>query len=273
MISASVIIPFYNNVSFLKLVLAGYRRQSLTDFEVIIADDGSNEESVAAVKDLMDAYPFKIKHQWHDDDGFRKTIMLNRCIMAASADILIFNDGDCIPHQHFVKEHISSTKPGTCSTGRRVNLSKTLSNQLTTERIEQGILDRSHLHFIWAELTRSGDNARQAFYLKTPTLRRWRNKTPKGLLGSNMSIHKQDLLNINGFDERYRQPGIGEDTDIDFRLQLNGVTVKTLIHMAIQYHLHHKMLPRPQQNDALFATIQQQGTARTAYGIQKSASN
>ena len=39
---ASVIISFYQKIEYLKLVLAGFERQSEREFEIIIADDGSN---------------------------------------------------------------------------------------------------------------------------------------------------------------------------------------------------------------------------------------
>jgi glycosyltransferase involved in cell wall biosynthesis len=56
MAQCSVIISFYNKIEYLKLVLAGFERQSFKDFEVIIADDGSKEDIVQQIKHLQNNY-------------------------------------------------------------------------------------------------------------------------------------------------------------------------------------------------------------------------
>ncbi len=49
------------------------------------------------------------------------------------------------------------------------------------------------------------------------------------------SLYKKKLLAINGFDERYVAPSIGEDSDVQFRLELNNVKIKILNNIAVQY--------------------------------------
>ena len=73
------------------------------------------------------------------------------------------------------------------------------------------------------------------------------------LLGCNFSCNKQDLLKINGFNEEYQAAGIGEDSDIDWRLTKSGVKIKNIKFSAIQYHLHHPRQYNPsKENEALF---------------------
>jgi hypothetical protein len=100
-------------------------------------------------------------------------------------------------------------------------------------------------------------------------LRKIFNKKERGLLGCNFSLFKEDMLNINGFDERYEAPSIGEDSDVQFRLELNGIKIVSLNHIAVQYHLYHKLLERPQENLALFNKIKEEKLALTPYGIKK----
>ena len=69
---ATVIGAFYNRVDYLKLVLAGFERQTLKNFEFIIADDGSSEDVVSEIKIISSRYTFPIKHIWQEDKGFRK---------------------------------------------------------------------------------------------------------------------------------------------------------------------------------------------------------
>jgi glycosyltransferase involved in cell wall biosynthesis len=269
--SATVIIAFYNKVRFLELVLAGLSRQSIKNFEVIIADDGSKEENVAAIKKIFPKFSFPIKHLWHEDNGFRKNIMLNKCILEAQSNVLIFVDGDCIPHKNFVEEHLQSTKVGFCSTGRRVNLSHRISEILTPELVAAGYLESipTNISMFMDAFKGDGNHSGQGIYFQNSLLRKIINQKTRGVLGSNFSATKTDLLAINGFDERYVHPSVGEDTDIEYRLHLHGVKTLPLINVAVQYHMFHKELPREKVNFELFEETKRRGTAKTPFGIKK----
>lgn len=270
---ATVIIAFYNKVRFLELVLAGFSRQTETQFEIIIADDGSNPESVAEVKKLISESDLSIKHLWQEDSGFRKNIMLNKSIMESTSDIMIFVDGDCIPHSYFVEEHIKSTRPGVCSAGRRVHLSAQFSDSLTAESVKSGVCEWSNIRYFYEALAKKSNHAGQGIYVKSEFIRRIINKKSRGILGSNFSVHKKDLLDINGFDERYVHPAVGEDTDIEFRLRLKGVEIKSLVNVANQYHLYHKEIARNQINFELYDQVKKDNLYFTPYGIQAKASD
>src|SRR5262245_11113421 len=92
---ATVIISVYNRIDFLKLVLSGLERQTFTDFEVIISDDGSGEAFVTELNHIIADSNLDITHNWHEDNGFRKNKILNSSVIKAKADYLIFLDGDC----------------------------------------------------------------------------------------------------------------------------------------------------------------------------------
>jgi hypothetical protein len=115
-----------------------------------------------------------------------------------------------------------------------------------------------------------GNHSGQGIYFKNAFLRKRINSKNRGILGSNFSAHKEDILKINGFDERYRHPAVGEDTDVEFRLRLNKVRIQSLINVAIQYHLFHKLLPRKKENDLIFDGVKRRNKAVTPYGIKKS---
>ena len=77
---ASLIIAFYNRTDYLEMVLAGLERQTLKGYEIIIADDGSNEQTVSQIKEILSQSELPIHHVWHEDHGFRKNRILNRAI-------------------------------------------------------------------------------------------------------------------------------------------------------------------------------------------------
>lgn len=269
MIKTSVIAAFYNNINYLKLVLAGFETQTEKDFELIIADDGSKEEVVKEIESISSNYSFRIKHIWHPDRGFRKNKILNQAILASETDYLIFIDSDCVPHSKFVEEHSNEKHENIVLTGRRVNLSKKITGKLTEENIKEGFLESNYLLLVEDALFGKSNYVEKGFYLKNKFLRNTLNKKYRGLLGCNFSLFKKDLLAINGFDERYEAPSIGEDSDIEYRLTLNGVKAKSLNHIAVQYHLYHTLQERLQKNLDLFDEVKKTSIAYTPCGLIK----
>lgn len=270
MTAISLIISFYNRIDYLKLVFAGLEIQSFKDFEVIIADDGSNELVVNQLKSLIHKASFNVKHLWQEDKGFRKNKILNRAIVESSSDYLVFIDGDCIPHSEFLNEHFKNREQKICLTGRRVNLSRRITEKLNEELVKQKFLEKNLFLLFWDSIFGETVDFEKGIYIKSKKLREFINKKPRGLLGCNFSIHKKDILDVNGFDERYIHPSIGEDSDLQFRLELNGVKIKSLNNIAIQYHLYHKLQERKEINLKLFEEVKKSKIAFTPYGIKKS---
>lgn len=266
---ATVILAFYNKVNYLELVLAGLERQTAKDFDVIVADDGSAAEVVNEIERIASISELSIIHLWQKDAGFRKNKMLNYAVEAAGSEYLIFMDADCIPHPEFVNEHLMNKETSYCLTGRRVNLSEKLSSMLTVPKIKDGFLEKNMMLLIDDGLFGKSFDIEKGFYFKNKTMRTYLNKKKRGLLGCNFSVYAADLLNINGFDERYMAPSVGEDTDVEFRLALNGLKIRSLNNIAVQYHLYHKLQERPAKNLELFKEVQESKIVFTPFGIKK----
>lgn len=269
MFHLSVIVSVYNRFDYLQLVLAGLERQTLWDFEVIIADDGSNNKFVEQLKNLTSQLPFPLIHIRQDDKGFRKNKILNKAIVAANSDYLVFIDGDCVPHSEFLNEHSKYRKNNVCLTGRRVNLSEKITGRLSPGLVKKGFLEDKTFMLIMDGLFGKSNYVEKGFYIKNKVLRELLNKKIRGLLGCNFSVYKEDLLKINGFDERYEAPSIGEDSDVQYRLELAGMKIKSLNNIAVQYHLYHILQERTQENLDLFNKIKDSGLAFTPFGIKQ----
>ena len=269
MIDCSLIISFYNQIDYLKLVLAGLERQTFRNFEIILADDGSNQNVVRGIELLTKQISFPFVHIWQEDKGFRKNRILNSAIRTSSADYLIFIDGDCIPHCKFMEEHFANRSIGSCLTGRRVNLSQKITEKLTSQAVQEGKLEKEMFSLIIDGMIGKSIDVEKGFYFKNKFLRKYFNIKKRGLLGCNFSIHKKDIERINGFDERYEAPSIGEDSDIQFRLELLGIKIKSLNNIAIQYHLFHTLQKRDEKNLSLFAEVRKLAEPFTKFGLQR----
>ena len=107
----SVVLSTYNSPNWLEKVLWGYAAQTVRPDEIVVADDGSTDETRERLELLRRATQLNIQHVWHEDRGFRKCTILNRAIDAAEGDYLIFSDGDCISRADFVAVHKQHARP------------------------------------------------------------------------------------------------------------------------------------------------------------------
>ena len=266
---ASLIISFYNNFNFLELVLAGLERQTLKRFEIIIADDGSTEEVKNKIKNYKQGTDLNIKHVWHEDLGWRKNKILNKAIIESESDYIIFIDGDCIPHERFIEDHFKNGEKNKILAGRRVNVSEKLTKKLTYDFVKKGRL--IFFDLLFDSIIGDSRDVEKGLRIGYKPLRNIFNKSKRGVLGCNFSLHKSCLLGVNGFDERYINPAVGEDTDIERRLLRNGLTIKTIKFAGIQYHLYHKKLER-KNYAASMKILEANDEAKvtyTPYGIEK----
>jgi len=264
----SLVVAVYNNARALQFILAALSRQTFTQFEVIIADDGSGKAIADVVNEAKRTYPFRIKHLWHADKGWRKNTMLNYAIQESVTDYIVFIDGDCIPSEHFLQDHFEQREQGKVLLGRRVEHGKRWASSLSIEKIISGEFERYRFTDLLNAL--KGDSVRleHGVRITNAFLRRFSEKST-GILGCNFSTFKEHLIAVNGFDELYDGPGFGEDTDIFYRLNLIGVTGKSLRNLAIQYHVWHPFTLVPERNRERFLRMQQSGEAQCRDGLQK----
>ncbi len=257
--SLTLVIAVYNAVAYLEFIFAALRRQSFTAFEVVVADDGSGPAMRESVERAIRSAPFPVRHLWQEDLGFRKNRMLNQAIMAAETDYLVFIDGDCVPHRDFLSDHVGSRVSGALLSGRRVNWSREITETLTLERIESGEFEKLSLPLLVDGFRARSANLEEGIRIKSAFLRKLLQSNRPRILGCNFSVEKGLLERVNGFNEDYTSPGLGEDSDLAFRLQLTGVNLFTLRYLAILFHLYHPITKVGDANKRLYeATIAKQ---------------
>ena len=267
--SLSLVIAVYNKPEILRFVLAACERQSFTDFEVIIADDGSGPAVKELIEELKPQVPFPLIHLWHEDKGWQKNIMLNNAIRASRAGHIVFIDGDCIPARHFLLDHWNEREEGKVLLGRRVETSERWSKALTLEKIRSGEFERLGWDEIVDGLKRMSLRVEDGIRIPSAFLRKLLLRKVRGMLGSNFSVAKKDLVAINGFDELYDGPGCGEDSDVQYRLSLIGVTGKSLRNLAVQYHVWHPRMPVSDPSWDRFEMVKRSANPRCEIGLEK----
>jgi glycosyltransferase involved in cell wall biosynthesis len=236
-VKQSVIISTYNQPEWLAKVLHGYLFQTFRDFEVVIADDGSDERTKAVIDDCKSRAWFPIKHVWHPDEGYRRQTILNVALTGAEHGYIIMTDGDCIPRPDFLEVHARHAKAGHFLSGGYCKLPMDLSRRLTPDDIESGrAFDvaylRQHGLSEFSPRFKIGlpPSLGPLMDFITPTKATWNN--------CNASGWKADLVAVNGFNEDMQYGGA--DRELGERLANHGITGLQVRHQAIVLHLDHK---------------------------------
>jgi len=235
----SVLLATYNWPQALKLCLESLNQQTDQNFEIIIADDGSKEDTKALIEALRPASKVSITHLWQEDLGFRKTRILNQAIAAAKGNYLVFLDGDCIVQADFIAKHRELAQPGFLVTGSRVLLNEALTKSLLfwphwdTKRFLTSLLSYR---------LSGGINKYLPIKIKLGdgSWRHYRKFVWRRIKGCNMACWKADALAIQGFDESMTGWG-HEDADFIFRLQQNGIIRKSGAWATEVFHLFHRI--------------------------------
>ncbi|MFV0564572.1 MAG: glycosyltransferase family 2 protein [Flavobacteriaceae bacterium] len=267
----SIIISTYNSEAWLEKVLWSYEAQIFKDFEIVIADDGSKQPTFDLIKRMQNEVHYPIIHVWHEDNGFQKSQILNKAILACNADYILMSDGDCLARKDFVQVHINHMEKGYFLSGGYFMLPMGISEAIT----KTDILSQKCFNLKWLKshglkpsfknnkLTAKGLKQKLLNAI-TPTNASWN--------GHNASGWKTDILAINGFDERMQYGG--QDRELGERLFNLGVKSKQIRYSAVCLHLDHPRGYKNQEsinkNLAIRATTKNEKRKWTDFGIKKS---
>ena len=266
----SVIFSTYNSVSWLEKALWGWANQSHKEFELIIADDGSTKETTDKINEIRKEFNLDIIHVWQEDNGFQKSMILNKAIVASTGDYLIFTDGDCIPRKDFISTHIKFSEKGYFLSGGYFKLPMETSQAIQKEDIfkenafdVKWLLDHG-LRWTYKTLKLTSEGwLEKALNKYTPAGAPWN--------GHNASGWKSDILGVNGFDERMQYGG--QDRELGERLFNKGIKSKQIRYSAIVVHLDHergyKTRDSVEKNLAIRVKTRKNKITWTDYGIKK----
>jgi len=233
----ALLIATYNWPEALELVLKSVTSQTKQPNEVLIADDGSSKETKKVIEDIRAISTINITHIWHEDDGFRKTIILNKTIAKTNCDYIIEVDGDCILHPNFIEDHIRFSKPNVYLYGSRVTIKEDYLNELFSSK---------NCSF---NLFSKGIN-KKTRALRIPLFSSFyseKNELSRKLRGCNLSFWKKDFIAVNGYNEEMTGWG-REDSELIVRMMNNGIKGRRIRYAGIVYHIWHKTLSKNSLN-------------------------
>ncbi|MGB6269624.1 MAG: glycosyltransferase family 2 protein [Olleya sp.] len=266
----SVIVSTYNSEAWLAKVLESYKHQDYENFEVIVADDGSKESTKELIDSFREDYPVNLRHIWHEDKGYRRQELLNKCIVQTEHDYILMTDGDCIARKDFVTTHAKYAEKGYFLSGGYLKLDMPTSEGITLKDIEnENCFDTDWLKkngsISFKNALKMNVKGILADVLDTVT------PTGATFNNCNSSAWKEDLMAINGYDQRMQYGG--PDRELGERLFNYGIKSKQIRHKAIVLHLDHprgyKTKESLDRNLAIRKNVKDNKVIRTPYGIEK----
>lgn len=267
--SISVIVTTYNRPDALHLVLLALAQQTQLPNQVIVADDGSTDETRLLIGQLQNQLNYPLQHVWQKDEGFQAAKIRNKAALSANHNYLIFLDGDCIPFPDFIEKHLLLAEPDWFVSGHRILLEKKL-----TQKILQGLLPiykDSTLQWLSHYFNRQSNRLFPLLRIRLNKLRKLHAKHWQGAKSCNLGLWKADFLSVNGFDESFIGWGY-EDSDLVVRLIRAGIYRKSGKFAIPVIHLWHQQNVREKEqiNLNLLKQITENQRIRAKIGLDNS---
>lgn len=258
--TVSLIITTYNRPDALRLVLKSAIEQEHLPDEIIVADDGSTPDTRKVIEEEARNCPIPLLHSWQPDEGFRAAMSRNRAIALSSGEYIVMIDGDMLLHPLFIKDHKNKAEKGCFIQGSRV---------LLTEKATQRAIDQTQTFFsVFSPLLKNRKNAfRNQVLSKIFSLK---NRSIRGIRTCNFSLFKEDIISVNGFDNRFTGWG-REDSEFAARLFNKGLIRKDVRFAAIAYHLYHHENTRKflEENDVLLRNTIESKQVKCEDGLER----
>ena len=239
MIKTSLIITVFNRSHLIRKSLLSLRNQSVKPDELILSDDGSEEDIVVEIKDIVKDFKFPVKYVKQVNKGFRLAKCRNNGVRNATYDLLIFLDQDLIHTSNLIKTFNLNSREKRFITGMPIWMGEKMSSQITEERI----INNNFVEFVTNDDKRYVEKQfrkdRRYYYLHKLKL----TNQPR-LRGGVCAINRKDFELINGYDEKFIGWG-AEDDDVGQRLYQIGSEGFNPFINEYAIHLYHEKASIP----------------------------
>jgi len=234
-VKTSLIINVFNRLDMLEVCLRTISRQRVMPDEIVLSDDGSEEDIVGFFQAQRQklAVPMKLIRQKHN--GFRLSRVRNNAVKHCSHELLIFVDQDIIIPPSYIQYIHKKKRPQNFLSSYPVRLSETQSMPFYQPEADlTGLLSavsRRQLKEIHYKYRKEFMENLMVRYLGLGV-------HGAKLRGGVAVINRDDYIKVNGFDENFIGWG-GEDDDLGRRLLAIGKAGYNFAYHCFPVHLYH----------------------------------
>jgi glycosyltransferase involved in cell wall biosynthesis len=232
----SIIVCTYQRPANLRRVLASIAGQRGVDgrFEVVVADDGSTDETPQIVRQFKQSVRFPVHFTTHPHDGFCPGRARNEGVAASRGEYTLLLDGDCMLPRNHLEVQLAKRRPGVVRVGDSIRLAEGPSASVSEEFARHGR---------FARLASLAEHARIKVRAAKSSFYNLRNHPDRPrLIANNVALWRKDYERVNGFDQSYVGWG-AEDDDFGFRLRRAGLQLRSILWWTTCYHLWHPKVP------------------------------
>lgn len=239
----SVIIPSYNKAKRLRLVLQTLVNQNCgaEKFEIIVVNDGSNDETGDTVIYFQNNTALNVTHIYQSNQG--RAAARNRGIKAAKGDILLFLDDDRLVGEDFVNQHLhwfeNKQDKDFVVLGKRMCLFFSRFDeiyeyyqQLLRDTPEELFKRAREEHYYWKKVKPVIEMPAISWMLFTT---------------GNVSMGAKLFEKVGMFNEGFQGWGY-EDTELGYRLWKEGIPFVSH-EAAVNFHIEHLRSRRELEKD------------------------
>jgi glycosyltransferase involved in cell wall biosynthesis len=261
---ASVVMPTYNKAPYLERTLASWVQQEARDYEIVLVNDGSTDQTREVIERYQPRLPLVAVHT----ENRGRAAARNEALRHARGELVVFSDDDRLVHPSFVQAHVEAFEAG-----EHLVVLGPQRGIATEIRDGQDDLARHDLarillaHPEWlaplsrgepldtlsaAQIEEDLPGVLEVFAVGEPFHERYLRAALETFGGDlrgcsfgwvlaatgNMSARREAVLRVGGFDEAFQGWGL-EDTDLHYRLSVDGA-ITTFAAQALNYHQNHR---------------------------------
>lgn len=213
----SVIVTSYNQLELLKKAIeTGWYKQTEQDFEIVVADDGSNDGTLEYLRD------HKIKHVTQEHQGYRLTRVFNEAVKMAIGEYIIWVAADSSPKEDYLEQLSLAVAPERIVNGLRMNVDEIDKIVSQDWRVDRVIFETDQPA------------------VKVVHARPWELMTGNGLV-----LSRQAFENLGGLYDKYNE-GYGK---MDWDLVANGYYKGMELYWCPTAILYHRQHPEREDTD------------------------
>jgi O-antigen biosynthesis protein len=200
----SVVICSYNGGATLESCLQSVSALNYPDYEVILVDDGSTDDTPSIAARFPD-----VRYIHQENQGL--SVARNVGLRAATGSIVAYTDSDCVPHADWLTYLVAQFGQTTAAAVGGPNLAPPAGNVAACIAASPG----QPMHVLESD------------------------QVAEHIPGCNMAFRREALEAINGFDPQFRKAG--DDVDLCWRLQTAGYWI-SFAPAAMVWH-HRRQTP------------------------------
>jgi len=232
----SIITPVYNRAKNLFHVLNALTKQSFKEFEIIISDDGSTDNTKEIVNSFRDKLNIRYSYIG-ENKGFRAARARNKGLERVRGEITIFLDSDVIVPPRYIEHHVNAHK----------KYDKILVDSFVyrMKEYKENDLGLAPKEYIKKHRDNLNDDIKTPFNIfdKEPIEEGY-------FLDSNSLSIKTEHILKDGFDENFIGWG-HEDTELGYRYIQKGFRFLFIKEDCESYHIYHGISPTKDEETAV----------------------